>query len=428
MAVTSERPHATTSSDGTQKQVRYGDLTLYSAFQPIFSLSHMRAAGYEALLRAHNSLDASVSPLDVFGRAARLGDLLELDRLAQSLHLDNFRNLHCDREWLFVHIHPAALADQWQCAALLSELRRLGLKPQRIVLEVSDRQAADLRKLAEGVRIFRQYGFLIALDDFGAGHSNLDRIWQLDPDIVKLDRNIVFHASQRAQVARVLPGLISLLHEAGKLVLIEGIETEREALLAMEGDADFVQGSYFSRPAAAPVDTHASGTVLQTLFESYREKTERAERKRHLRLAPYMRALEGAAAKLASGEALDQVCWNFLSLEDAQRCYLLDSHGRQIGGNVVSHTRPSQREARFLPVSDAHGASWLRRPYFRGALNEPGRVHATRPYLSITEASVCVTLSMATTIGTEQCVLCGDVDWEPRQPTDLADLPTSSEA
>ncbi len=261
MAVTSERPHATTSSDGTQKQVRYGDLTLYSAFQPIFSLSHMRAAGYEALLRAHNSLDASVSPLDVFGRAARLGDLLELDRLAQSLHLDNFRNLHCDREWLFVHIHPAALADQWQCAALLSELRRLGLKPQRIVLEVSDRQAADLRKLAEGVRIFRQYGFLIALDDFGAGHSNLDRIWQLDPDIVKLDRNIVFHASQRAQVARVLPGLISLLHEAGKLVLIEGIETEREALLAMEGDADFVQGSYFSRPAAAPVDTQSSSTV-----------------------------------------------------------------------------------------------------------------------------------------------------------------------
>ncbi len=93
----------------------------------------------------------------------------------------------------------------------------------------------------------------------------------------------------------------------------------------------------------------------------------------------------------------------------------------------MSHSRPSAREARFLPVSDAHGASWLRRPYFRGAMNEPGRVHATKPYLSITEASVCVTLSIAMTIGNEQCVLCGDVDWEPRQANDLTALPTSSE-
>ncbi|NIF45781.1 EAL domain-containing protein, partial [Burkholderia sp. Tr-862] len=68
-------------------------------------------------------------------------------------------------------------------------------------------------------------------------------------------------------------------------------------------------------------------------------------------------------------------------------------------------------EARFSPLSDAQGANWLRRPYFRTAIAEPGRVQVTRPYLSINEAQPCVTLSVAVRIGDAQHVLCGDIDW-----------------
>ena len=68
-------------------------------------------------------------------------------------------------------------------------------------------------------------------------------------------------------------------------------------------------------------------------------------------------------------------------------------------------------EARFLPVVDAQGANWMRRPYFNAAIDAPDRIHATKPYLSINEALPCVTLSMAVRIGERQCVLCGDIDW-----------------
>ncbi|MBN3736937.1 EAL domain-containing protein, partial [Burkholderia sp. Tr-20390] len=68
-------------------------------------------------------------------------------------------------------------------------------------------------------------------------------------------------------------------------------------------------------------------------------------------------------------------------------------------------------EARFSPLADAQGANWLRRPYFRSAIAEPGRVQVTRPYLSINEAQPCVTLSVAVRIGDAQRVLCGDIDW-----------------
>jgi EAL domain-containing protein (putative c-di-GMP-specific phosphodiesterase class I) len=209
--------------------VQHGELTLTSVFQPIFSLSHMRAVGYEGLLRAHDALDRPVSPLDVFGEAARLGDVLQVDRLAQTLHLENFKVLGAEREWLFLNVHPGALTDPYLAAALLANLKRLDLSPRRIVLEVLEQRAEDLERLADAVRQFRERGFLIALDDFGAGHSNVERIWQLNPDIVKLDRIMLSHAAHRADMATILPGLVALLHEAGKLVLIEGVETEHEA-------------------------------------------------------------------------------------------------------------------------------------------------------------------------------------------------------
>ena len=391
--------------------VQHGELTLTSVFQPIFSLSHMRAVGYEGLLRAHDMLDRPVSPLDVFGEAARVGDVLQLDRLAQTLHLENFKVLGAEREWLFLNVHPGALTDPYLSAALLATLNRLGLPPRRIVLEVLEQRAEDLERLADAVRQFRERGFLIALDDFGAGHSNVERIWQLNPDIVKLDRIMLSHAAHRADMGTILPGLVALLHEAGKLVLVEGVETEHEAQMALACNADFVQGFFFGRPNPGAADATHAATCIGELTERYRDQTEARERRNASRLAPYLRAFERAAERLAAGEPLDEVCWNFLALDRAARCFLLDAKGRQAGRNVVLRADRAAHETRFLPLADAQGANWLRRPYFRDAINSPERVHVTRPYLSINEALPCVTLSVATRVGAQTCVLCGDIDW-----------------
>jgi EAL domain-containing protein (putative c-di-GMP-specific phosphodiesterase class I) len=391
--------------------VQHGDLTLSSVFQPIFSLSHMRSVGYEGLLRAHDALDLPVSPLDVFGEAARLGDVLQLDKLAQTLHLENFKVLGAERDWLFLNVHPGALTDPYLAAALLATLKRLDLPPRRIVLEVLEHRADDLERLADAVRQFRERGFLIALDDFGAGHSNVERIWQLNPDIVKLDRIMLSHAAHRADMATILPGLVALLHEAGKLVLVEGVETEHEAQMALACNADFVQGFFFGRPNPGAADALHATTCISELTERYRDQTDARERRNASRLAPYLRAFERAAERLAAGEPLEEVCWNFLALDHAARCFLLDAKGRQAGRNVVLRADRAAHETRFLPLADAQGANWLRRPYFRDAINAPERVHVTRPYLSINEALPCVTLSVATRVGEQTCVLCGDIDW-----------------
>jgi len=276
---------------------------------------------------------------------------------------------------------------------------------------VLEQRADDIERLADAVREFRAQGFLIALDDFGAGHSNIERVWHLNPDIVKLDRIMLSQAAHRDGMTAILHGLVTLLHEAGKLVLLEGIETEHEAQIALSCEADFVQGYFFGRPAPGLPDGAAASTSIGELTERFRVQAEARERRDAQRLAPYLRAFQRAAERLAAGEALDEVCWNFLALDDAARCFLLDAHGRQAGRNVVLRADRAVREARFLPLADAQGANWLRRPYFRGAISEPGRVQVTRPYLSINEAQPCVTLSIALRIGDSLRVLCGDIDW-----------------
>ncbi len=407
-------PHGfdrTVTSAFERYSTQHGDLTLTSVFQPVFSLSHMRAIGYEGLLRAHDGFDRPISPLDVFGDAARLGEALIVDRLAQGLHLENFKLLGAEREWLFLNVHPGTLIEAYHSAALLANLKRLGLPPRRVVLEVLDDDATDLDQLAQAVAAFRERGFLVALDDFGAGHVDIGRVWQLNPDIVKLDRILLLHAAHHADMAATLPALVTLLHDAGKLVLIEGVETEQEAQLALSCNADFVQGFFFGRPHPGPTDATHATAVIGEATERYRALTEARERRSLNRLAPYMRAFERASERLAAGEPLEEVCWNFLALDHAARCFLLDANGRQVGRNVVLRVDRAQQEARFLPLDDAAGANWLRRPYFRAALNAPSRVHATGPYLSINEAVPCVTLSIAVQAGDRLCVLCGDIDW-----------------
>ena len=46
-------------------------------------------------------------------------------------------------------------------------------------------------------------GCLIAIDDFGAGHSNFERIWDLEPDSVKLDRSLVSRAANSSKAKRI---------------------------------------------------------------------------------------------------------------------------------------------------------------------------------------------------------------------------------
>lgn len=253
---------------------------------------------------------------------------------------------------------------------------------------------------------------MIALDDFGAGHSNIDRVWQLQPDIVKLDRQLIQQAAETPRVACLLPRLVSLLHEAGAFVLIEGVETQREALLAMECDADFVQGFYFARPAPGRGDEAASRATINSLWQLFRRRGKEKAEATVACLSTYTDALRAASERTIAGIDFARSCVDFLRLEGAARCFLLDAQGEQIGCEIIATQRSTSPSNPFLAELDASGACWARRPYFRNAISQPGKVQVTQPYLSISGAHPCVTLSIAIRVNGKMQVLCADIDWQ----------------
>jgi EAL domain-containing protein (putative c-di-GMP-specific phosphodiesterase class I) len=392
---------------------KYKDQRLLSHFQPIYSLVHKRPVGYEALLRAHNQNNIRVPPLEIFKIAANEYETVFLDRLCRNLHLRNFLSLSDDRSWIFLNISPQVTIGGKKFGAYFEELlERYHISPSRIVIEILESKIQDESLLSEAVNYYKDLGCLIAIDDFGAGHSNFDRIWRLAPQIVKLDRSMIVQAANKNSVRRVLPNLTNLLHESGSLVLMEGIETEDEALISLDAGIDFVQGYYFGKPNKFLVSPEENADLLPDLCAKFKSFTQKETEKKHLELRPYLDIFQQAAQKLKNNIPAEFSCTELLGLPKVERCYLINEDGKQQGSNMVSRMRSTIGDPRFTPLADAKDAIWSRRHYFRRAINNPGEIQISRPYLSIIGASMCITLSVTIDSNLHNTqVLCCDLDW-----------------
>ncbi len=401
-----------TDAQGTCGQ--HHEFTLRSAFQPIVSLAHCRTVGYEALVRTTDSNGVAVAPPALFDTVADAAELVHLDRLCRAVHTHNFVRHARNDSWLFLNVHPIVSVNGRLYGSFFEELlATVGLPPERIVIEILEGDMLDDQQLTSAVSFYRERGCLVALDDFGIGHSNFGRIWQVKPHIVKLDRSTLIFARQDATARRVLPRLVKLLHEAGCIVLIEGIEDEYEAMLAMESDAELAQGYYFARPAPVPTELDATSPTIHTLFDHYRDRKPQLPQDNHH--AAHIRLLPAAAAAVAASTTLHcPAVDRLLQLAQVERCYLIDHEGRQIGASRIAAGQRAN-DPRFRPLENASDAIWMRRSYWRRALHHFGEVQATRPYLSASSGALCVTLSISFGNREQPTVLCLDLSHDDSQ-------------
>ena len=405
----------TVRRDGAAWVSQVGGLTLHSHFQPIYSLSHGRPVGHEALLRAVDGQRMPLTPAHALRGDGSLADALLRDRASRLVHMLNFAEQAGPAHWLFCNMHPQVFlqgprldADGFQAALMAHS----GLEPHRLVIEVLEDAVSDEDDFDAAVALARRRGCLLALDDFGAGHSNFDRVWRIQPDIVKLDRSLVARAAHDRRARRVVTQMTSLLHQCGALVLMEGVETQDEAFVALEADADFVQGFLFANPQARMVPAHHTPPALQNLWDAFESRwmDEHTAQREHI--GPYTNAIGYASALLSAGRPMEEALASFLALPGAEVGYLLGADARQIGINHWAASRPQREQPAFEPMRNTQGARWARRPYYRRAIEAVGRVQVTRPYRTLHGAHLCVTVSVAFRIGDELNVVCGDVTWQ----------------
>jgi EAL domain len=238
-------------------------------------------------------------------------------------------------------------------------------------------------------------------------------VWRFRPDIVKLDRSLVERAAHDRRAQRVVSQMVALLHECGALVLMEGVETLNEAMLAMESDSDMVQGYFFGRPQPALIPSGHTPESLSELNAGLGQRRQLQRRNYRNSIGPYRHAIGNAGVLLSAGRSMNEACRDFLALPGAELCYLLDANGYQIEGNLWRNPAAVDYLSGFEPLRESEGACWARRSYFRRAVGSIGAVQITRPYRSLNGNQTCVTISFAfhqqRGDQRELRVICGDL-------------------
>lgn len=398
------------NKEGDSWTAEYQGLTLKTALQPIYSISHKRVVGYEALIRAFDTDNAAVLPIHLFQLPTSNAENLLLDRLCRYLHIRNYTGFHDQLNWLFLNVSPQVVTSGTQADSFFGQLlKKTGLPPHRIVIEIVEQPTDDADRLRETVAYYKKLGCLTAIDDFGAGHSNFERIWNLSPDIVKLDRKLLTRATEDDKARQILNGIVSLLHQSGCLVLLEGVETRDQALIAIDAGVDFVQGFYFRKPSILLEEISTRAATIDLLLSEYKSQSLVTSDPTHQLIHYFSDDFREAIARLNNGVGMQQACLQLLEHPAVSRCYLVDDKGVQIDDTLVSETMARSLDPRFRPLESTTSADWYRQQYLRQALAQPENLQATTPYLCITGAYMCVTLSLGYYYRGELRVLCCDL-------------------
>jgi len=218
------------------------------AFQPIVDVVAGRPFAYEALVRGPHGE----------GAASVLSRLSDLNRYAfdqqcrvKAIETSTKAGIIETGARLSINFLPNAVYSPEACIKLtLETAKTVGFPTQRLIFEFTENE--EMKQPDHVGRIIAAYqrmGFGTALDDFGAGHAGLNLLARFQPDMIKLDMELIRGLDSSLPRRIIVSGVVKMCGALGVTVIAEGVETvgELEALTAM--GVRYIQGFYFAKPA-----------------------------------------------------------------------------------------------------------------------------------------------------------------------------------
>jgi EAL domain-containing protein (putative c-di-GMP-specific phosphodiesterase class I) len=212
---------------------------IYIAFQPLVDLETGRVFGYEALVRSE--APEFPHPGAILEAAIKTDFMGQLGRALRRMAIEN-----CPNYPLFLNIHPDEFDEHW----LVRPDDSITVHEQDVFLEITESVPLSHYEHCHSVLAeVRRRGAKIAVDDLGAGYSNLKYIADLEPEIVKLDRELIINLAKDTPLHRLVTSIVDLCRAQGAKVVAEGIETHDELKAVIDTGAHYVQGYLLARPA-----------------------------------------------------------------------------------------------------------------------------------------------------------------------------------
>lgn len=341
---------------GTSLDIQLSHFLPY--FQPIVGVASGRIEGYELLARRMTADGNIVSAGGFFTDDQTADDdKLSVDRHLRSQAFKQFCE-STEAGFLSINILPAWIMRlaEGVVSPTLEMLEKIGLPPERVVVEITESHG-DLERLQNLVKQYRQAGVRVAIDDFGARESQIDRVIALEPDWIKLDMQLFQRAARGHASSDILLGMMSLAQRAGSTVVCEGVETDSDFYFGLECGAQMMQGFRFSAANSHFLPPAAAQVSIQSLLQQFRTlKTARLHRTID-RTQSLKIAIQHLRKLLLSGKATE-VDTAELYANGALRFFLCDKQGIQISPNYELSPSGIQTDPSY------QGYNWSWRPYF----------------------------------------------------------------
>lgn len=216
-------------------------------FQPIYTFNPFRLYGVEVLTRPKIE-GYLANPEHFFNAALQYGLYTDIEILAWSMALSEFRNVAENNLFVFLNCSPYFIeSPQFMRVRALTE--KNSIPPQNVVLEITERSAITNFKLFyDHLQSYREYGLRVAIDDVGGGYASLQAILETKPNIIKIDRQFIQTLEADPYRQSLVKLVIAFCKENKILSVAEGIEDQKEMAMVRDLGVDAGQGYYFYRP------------------------------------------------------------------------------------------------------------------------------------------------------------------------------------
>ncbi|MEM7448790.1 MAG: EAL domain-containing protein [Myxococcota bacterium] len=215
---------------------------LFTVYQPLVDFDTGEVFAFEAVVRSTS--EYFINPPELFAQAIKTQYCGALGRMIRQLAVRG-----CSSYPLFLNVHPHEFNEGW----LVRPDDPIFTHECGIYLEVTE--SVPLSHAAEChsvLRELRHKGIQVAVDDLGAGYSNLKYIADLAPDVVKLDRELIVNVGIDRRLRMLVTSLVRLCENMEAKVVAEGIEDLEELQVLRDIGVHYGQGYFLARPDSTP--------------------------------------------------------------------------------------------------------------------------------------------------------------------------------
>lgn len=217
-------------------------------FMPIISLRDGGVLGYEALSRGPvgNFLEM---PDQIFEYAKKYDLTYELEYLCREKAIETAGKLSLSK-LLFINIDPKIINSIHFKNGFTKEfLKNNNLSPDLVIFEITEKTAIDdYKSMEEATEYYKNQGYKIALDDYGAGYSGLKTLHTIKPNYVKIDMELIRDIHKDNFKIALIESVVSFCNSSNIKIIAEGIETKEELMTLIKLGVHYGQGFYIGKP------------------------------------------------------------------------------------------------------------------------------------------------------------------------------------